>query len=98
MQPMKDIRIMCIPPGHTIRCFHLSGLDHFICNTILYSCMSAQIRIILLLVFCFMDFSIYSSVVRAVSELAGGAFTRGPNNNLVAGKSSWHSDFATLAM
>ena len=97
MQPMKDIR-MCIPPGCTIRCFHLSQFDHFICNTILYSCTSAQTRILVLLVFCFMDFSIYSSVVRAVSELAGGAFTRGSDNNLVAGKSSWHSDFATLAM
>ena len=30
MQPMKDIR-MCIPPGRTVRCLHLSGFDHFIC-------------------------------------------------------------------
>ena len=30
MHPMKDISI-CIPPGRTMRCFHLSGSDHFIC-------------------------------------------------------------------
>ncbi len=52
----------------------------------------------MLVVLCFMDFSIYGSVVRTVSGLAGGASISGPNNNLIARESSVCFNFATLAM